>query len=203
VCVCVCLGYETKENRWFGLCSSSGSRIQRTNALLPRVGLFAIPGIAAGRRPGGFDESRPLHLGHSHSRRYKRYRPRRRTGSCPGWFLFLFFLFPFLNLIFIIIILLCSFLVLAKEIRITLKRNVIRQSVPFLRTPAAAFPWEYRPTLKESIRKSHRFWLVCRCVSNPVVDGSSLNRNENDDDSKRKSLSLQSPRISIGATGQM
>ena len=115
----------------------------------------------------------------------------------------LFFLFPCLNLIFIIIILLCSFLVSAKEIRITLKRNVIRQSVPFLRTPAAAFPWEYRPTLKESIRKSHRFWLVCRCVSNPVVDGSSLNRNENDDDSKRKSLSLQSPRISIGATGQM
>ena len=94
--------------------SSSGSRVQRTNALLPRVGLFAIPGIAAGRRPGGIDESRPLHLGHPHSRRYERYRPRRRTGSCPGWFLFFFF--SFLNLIyFYLIILLCSFFLLSRR----------------------------------------------------------------------------------------
>lgn len=85
-------------NDWMG----AGAGIQRTNALLPRVWLFAVLGFAVGRRPGGIDESRSLHLRHPHPRRDAGYRPHRRASSCSGSFfpLFfhfsLFFLFSFL-----------------------------------------------------------------------------------------------------------
>lgn len=127
LCVCV---LQVKLRKSMAVLSSAGSRVQRTNALLPRVGLFAIPGIAAGRRPRGFDESRPLHLRHSHSRRHQRYRPRRRAGSRSGWSLFsylhfsypVFFYFLFPGALISPVRVSCVF---SKEMRSGVKRNLI------------------------------------------------------------------------------